>query len=126
MRKIHYRSGVTAILAVVALSNLCQGQAPAAAAAPAEAPRRAPMAPQVVSPEVGADGKVTFRILAPKAEAVRLTGGDMPGLGQGAPMTKGENGVWEVTQNSLPQGYYRYHFDVDGVSVIDPRNPARV
>jgi 1,4-alpha-glucan branching enzyme len=84
------------------------------------------MGPQVVSPEVGADGKVTFRILAPKAEAVRLTGGDMPGLGQGAPMTKGENGVWEVTQNSLPQGYYRYHFDVGGVSVIDPRNPARV
>jgi enterochelin esterase family protein len=82
------------------------------------------MGPQVVSPEVGADRAVTFRILAPNAEAVRLTGGDMPGIGQGASMTKGENGVWEVTQGPLPPGYYRYNFNVDGVSVIDPRNPA--
>jgi enterochelin esterase family protein len=126
MRTTHYLTGVTAILAAIALSNLCHGQAPApaAAAAPAEAPRRGPMGPQVVSPEVGADGKVTFRILAPKAEAVRLTGGDMPGIGQGAPMIKGENGVWEITQDALSPGYYRYNFDVDGVPVIDPRNPA--
>ena len=35
MRKIHNRTGVTAILAVVALSNLCHGQATAPAAAAA-------------------------------------------------------------------------------------------
>ena len=68
--------------------------------------------------------KVTFRILAPKAEAVRSEGSDMPGLGQGAEMIKGTNGVWEVTLGPVAPGSYRYNFNVDGVSVIDPRNPA--
>ena len=64
----------------------------------AEAPRgRGPQGPRVVSPEVAADRQVTFRILAPKAEAVRLTGSDIPGNGQGAEMKKDPNGVWEVT-----------------------------
>lgn len=82
------------------------------------------MAPQVVSPEVTVDRNITFRILAPKAESVRLSGGDIPGLGQGAQMTKGTNDVWEVTVGPINPGAYRYNFNVDGVSVIDPRNPA--
>jgi enterochelin esterase-like enzyme len=82
------------------------------------------MGPQVVSPEVSAERKITFRILAPKVESVRLTGGDIPGLGQGSQMTKGTNGVWEVTTGPINPGAYRYNFNVDGVSVIDPRNPA--
>ncbi len=80
--------------------------------------------PQVVSPEVASDGHVTFRILAPEAEAVRLTGGDIPNLGQGAEMTKDANGVWEVTLGPLEAGAYRYNFNVDGVSVIDPRSSS--
>ncbi|HLB72992.1 MAG TPA: alpha/beta hydrolase-fold protein [Sedimentisphaerales bacterium] len=80
--------------------------------------------PRVVSPEVFADGKVTFRILAPKAQAVRLTGSDIPGIGQGAEMVKDVNGVWEVTLGPIVQGAYRYNFNVDDVSVIDPRNPS--
>ena len=39
-------------------------------------------------------------------------------------MTKGTNGVWEVTLGPIDPGAYRYNFNVDGVSVIDPRNPA--
>ena len=39
---------------------------------------RGPQGPQVVSPEVSADRRVTFRILAAKAETVRLSGGDIP------------------------------------------------
>jgi enterochelin esterase family protein len=78
----------------------------------------------VVSPEVSADRKITFRILAPKAEAVRLTGSDIPGIGQGKDMTKGAEGVWEVMLGPIDPGAYRYNFNVDGVSVIDPRNPA--
>src|SRR4051812_49526650 len=39
--------------------------------------------PAVVSPEVKPDRHVTFRILAPKAEAVRLNAGDIPGGGPG-------------------------------------------
>ncbi|MGZ8937583.1 MAG: esterase [Limisphaerales bacterium] len=84
---------------------------------------RGPQGPQVISPEVSG-GRVTFRILVPKAEVVRLSGGDMPGVGQGKEMTKGTNGVWEVTMENVKPGYYRYHFNVDGLAVIDPRNPA--
>ncbi len=39
-------------------------------------------------------------------------------------MTKGENGVWEVTLGPIDPGAYRYNFNVDGVAVIDPRNPS--
>ena len=79
--------------------------------------------PPVVSPEVGSGGKVTFRILAPKAGVVKLGAGDIPGSGSKS-LTKNDAGVWEVTLESVPPGYYRYNFDVDGVAVIDPRNPA--
>jgi enterochelin esterase-like enzyme len=82
--------------------------------------------PRVVSPEISTDRRVTFRVLAPKAKAVQLSGTDIPGLGfgQGAAMTKDSNGVWEVTLGPLDTGAYRYNFNVDGLSVIDPRNPS--
>ncbi|MCI0747448.1 MAG: hypothetical protein L0Y58_18750 [Verrucomicrobia subdivision 3 bacterium] len=85
---------------------------------------RGPQGPQVVSPEVSLDRKVTFRILATNAQNVRLSAGDIPGNGRGATMTKGTNGVWEVTLGPIDAGAYRYNFNVDGLSVIDPRNPA--
>jgi enterochelin esterase-like enzyme len=90
-------------------------------AAHAQMPARGP---QVISPEVSAERKITFRIQAPKAEAVRLVASDIAGLGQGKELTKGTNGVWEVTIGPIDAGAYRYNFNVDGVSVIDPRNPA--
>ncbi len=66
---------------------------------------------------------------------MRVTGSDMPALGGGArgaeaggpspgQMTKAENGVWSVTIGPLDPGAYRYTFNVDGVTVIDPRNPS--
>ncbi|MGO8674730.1 MAG: alpha/beta hydrolase-fold protein [Limisphaerales bacterium] len=85
---------------------------------------RGPQGPQVVSPEVSAERRITFRILAPKAQAVRLSSGDIPGNGQGAPLAKGTNDVWEVTIGPVEPGTYRYNLNVDGVAVIDPRNPA--
>ena len=87
-------------------------------------PRFGPRGPQFVSPEATADRHVTFRILAPKAESVLLSGSDIPGNGPGAEMKKGDNGVWEVTIGPIDPGAYRYNFNVDGVSVIDPKNPA--
>jgi enterochelin esterase-like enzyme len=98
-------------------------QQPASTPRPA-APARAPQGPQVVSPEVTSDRRLIFRILAPNAEEVRLTGGDMPGNGKGAAMTKGDNGVWEVTLGPVEPGAYRYQFNIAGVPVIDPRNPS--
>ncbi len=83
-----------------------------------------PQGPEVISPEIASDGRVTFRILAPKAETVLLGGSDIPGVGRGASMTKGAEGVWAVTLGPIPPGAYRYNFNVDDVPVIDPRNPA--
>ena len=81
-------------------------------------------APVVVSPEVRSDRSVTFRILAPKAESVKLNGGDIPNSSAGGAMIKSEDGVWEVTTAPLDAGAYRYTFNVDGLTVVDPRSPA--
>lgn len=117
---IHRLCTVAAAAAVVllaAFSSLAQ--------TPAPGPRgRGPQGPQVVSPDVAADRKVTFRILATNAQVVRLIGGDIPGNNRGAEMVRGANGVWEVTLGPIQPGAYRYNFNVDGLSVIDPRNPA--
>ena len=98
---------------------VAQAQPPARGAAPG---------PVVVSPEVSADRRVTFRILAPDAQKVELRSpGDIPGIGgRGvAPpeLTKGADGVWERTFGPLPAGAYRYVFTVNGVTVVDSRNP---
>jgi enterochelin esterase family protein len=85
---------------------------------------RGPQGPQFKSPEVMADRRVAFRILASKAEAVRLGAGDIQGLGQNTQLTKASNGVWEIVVGPVEPGAYRYNFNVDGVTVIDPRNPT--
>jgi enterochelin esterase family protein len=90
-----------------------------------EKPPMAPRAPAVTSPEVLADGKVVFRIYAPKAESVGLQASDIPGMTRSGPQfTKGENGVWEATIGPVEPGAYRYTFMVNGVAVVDPRNPS--
>jgi enterochelin esterase family protein len=107
-------------------------QGPAAPPAAGGGRGRGPAGPTVISPELLPDHRVTFRILAPQAETVGLRGGDIPQLaggGRGAvpnpgpTFTKGENGVWEATVGPINPGAYRYTFVVNGVAVIDPRNP---
>jgi len=100
-----------------------------ALAAPLALHAQQPQGPQVVSPDVQSDRRVTFRILAPNAQKVELrTPGDIPGIGGrgGTPLTftKNGEGVWEATTNAIPAGAYRYSFVVDGVTVADSRNPA--
>lgn len=88
----------------------------------------------VVSPEINADGTVTFRYLAPKAIKVQVTGDflptqkistpygefDAPGT---ADLVEGEKGVWEyTTPEKLAPESYNYTFLVDGLSVTDPNN----
>lgn len=108
--RIRYDASVMRILliATVGLAAFAQG----------------PRGPVVISPEVGEDRKVTFRLLAPAAEKVTLGRGDIPGTGPGPEMTKGEDGIWSVTVGPLVPGAYRYNFNVGGVNVIDPRNPV--
>ncbi|MBL9129436.1 MAG: hypothetical protein JNL97_17420, partial [Verrucomicrobiales bacterium] len=107
-------------LVVFALACTALAVGPSALAQPRGNPP-----PLVVSPEVSADRHVTLRILAPKAQSVQIGGGDIPGTGFGSskPLVAGTNGVWEVKLGPLPPGSYRYAFNVDGVTIMDPRNP---
>jgi len=78
------------------------------------------------SPEVTAQGRVTFRIHAPKATSVSLGPiGDLAsiGIGVGMPFRKGTDGVWTLTLQRVPPGAHRYQFNVDGLTILDPRNP---
>jgi enterochelin esterase family protein len=78
--------------------------------------------PNIVSPEVHADRKVTFRIHAPKAEEVTLFGDWMPTNAK-EEMAKDASGVWSVTLGPLEPSIYLYSFTVDGVTMADPVNP---
>jgi enterochelin esterase-like enzyme len=100
------------------------GQEPPRAPQPPAQAGRGPQVPQFVSPDVAPDGRISFRIYAPQAQAIRLSASDIPGVGPNTPLTKGDNGVWELTVGPLEAGAYRYTFNVDGVATIDPRNPA--
>ncbi|HVG56824.1 MAG TPA: alpha/beta hydrolase-fold protein [Vicinamibacterales bacterium] len=102
-----------AAVALVAGASLAQAQG-----------RGGAQAPQVNSPEVSADRRISFRIYAPQAREIRLAASDIPGLGQNTRLTKADNGVWELTTPPLDAGAYRYNFNVDGVATIDPRNPS--
>ena len=111
---------VVAAAGLLCLTPAGNAQAPAAPAAPAATQAGQPaQPPPVVSQDVAADRHITFRIYAPKAQVVRLSGGDIPGVGQGVQATKAENGVWEATVGPVEPGAYRYSFNVDGVTTID-------
>ena len=117
---------LTGVMALLSVPSAAIAQEARGAAPPAQGRGggRGPQAPAVVSPEVMADRRVAFRIYAPQATAVRLGAGDVQGLGQATQLTKGENGVWELVIGPIDPGAYRYNFNVDGVTTIDPRNPA--
>ncbi len=78
-------------------------------------------AQQIVSPEVKGDS-VTFRLNANYATVVNLYGNWMANYTDVVPLTKGNDGVWEVTIAAPEPEIYTYNFIVDGVSVNDPRN----
>ncbi len=80
-------------------------------------------APKVVSPEVHDDKTATFRIYAPKADKVLLLG-DWLKPGEEAPMTKGGDGIWTANAGPFPPGTFIYGFEVDGLQMPDPSDPA--
>jgi len=90
----------------------------AAAQAPAARPRR--VQDTLTSPVIAPDGRVTFRLYAPKATAVVMRSeGPAPFADQ--PLAKSDSGVWSLTAQ-VPADLYIYWYDVDGVAVADPRN----
>lgn len=76
----------------------------------------------LVSPEVLSDGKVTFRIRAPKASEVTMTGDWMP-ANSPERLTRDEQGTWSVTLGPLEPGIAIYSFTMDGMAIADPVNP---
>lgn len=84
-------------------------------------PALAQMPPRLISPEVHDDNKVTFRVRAPEAESVAVTGNWLP-MGETVAMVKGDSGVWSVTTGPLEPELYGYAFNIDGVTTLDPSN----
>lgn len=88
----------------------------------------------VVSPEIHDNNTVTFRLKAPKATKVQITGDflptqriktpsgefDGPGI---ADLKEGKDGVWEfTTPEPLKPELYSYSFIVDDLKMMDPSN----
>lgn len=73
-------------------------------------------------PRVHADGRVTFRIVAPGAQKVQVQpGGSDNGLGRGPfDMVRGEGGLWTVTTPPAAPGFHYYWLLIDGAAVNDP------
>ncbi|HXE07090.1 MAG TPA: alpha/beta hydrolase-fold protein, partial [Acidobacteriaceae bacterium] len=86
---------------------------------PARAGRGA-FAPAVRSPEISADRHVTFRLSAPQASSVTVSGSEF--LKGEVPLTKDANGLWSVTIGPVAPEIYDYNFTIDGVKTIDPGN----
>lgn len=77
----------------------------------------------IISPEIRDDGSITFRIMAPAADTVQISGNWMAGWGASEVLTKNAEGLWEITINDLKPDYYNYSYRVDGVRTTDPSNP---
>jgi len=69
-------------------------------------------------PQILPDGRAIFRIKAPEVAKMQLD------LGKKYDMVKTGDGVWEVTTDSLSEGFHYYSLIVDGVSVADPASES--
>jgi enterochelin esterase-like enzyme len=84
------------------------------------APRVRPPAPPI-SPEVHADRSVTFRLRAPNATNVTVSGE----WGGGAKaLSRDAEGIWSATVGPLAPELYGYSFYLDGFQTLDPGNSA--
>ena len=119
------------VLALIAAAPCAFAQPPAAP--PTATPPGAQGRQQaIVSPEVAPDGRVTFRLRAPNAREVYVSGIGLPaapatpgarGGGARLDMQKNEQGVWiATTADPMPPGIYQYTFNVDGMRIPDPAN----
>ena len=84
-----------------------------------------PYGANVISPDVRDDHTVTFRLKAPDAKQVMLTGGPIL-LALKAkdpiPFQKADDGLWSLTVGPVKPDIYVYKFIIDGVTVPDPNN----
>jgi enterochelin esterase family protein len=127
MRRIptFHRIGIGIVVALGILAGSANAQEPAAKSKDERtqdrAPGRGPGTPPLISPEVSPDRHVTFRLRAPNAKEVTVSGE----WGGGArPMTRDEDGTWTVVVGPIDADLYGYSFSVDGFQTLDPANPA--
>lgn len=80
----------------------------------------AQQAKPLVSPDILPDGRVTFRLAAPRADEVLLTG---EFLDKPQSFARDADGAWSVTVGPISPEIYHYNFTIDGVRTIDPSNP---
>ena len=109
-------------IALISISVIAQDKKPSSEApAPARRPTISrPVAPK--SPEILPDNKVIFRLFAPKATEVSVTGEWMTGTEANENMVRGDTGLWTLTVGPLKPEYYGYKFIIDSVTVLDPNN----
>lgn len=92
---------------------------------------------QIVSPEVHPDKTVTFRLAAPDAKNVQVTGDFLPTTPMDTPygkfdapgvadLVKNADGVWEFTSQALSPELYSYTFVVDGLRMPDAANVFQI
>ncbi len=70
--------------------------------------------PPLVSPEVHADHRVTFRFRGPNVKEVAVS---LEGAAKPVPMHKDDAGVWSVTTEPLAPDFYGYAIIADGVGL---------
>jgi enterochelin esterase family protein len=109
----------TSILALsLTLGSVLLAQAPAGRGG--RAGGRGPAAPAAPAYEVHPDGTVTFKLRAPEATAVTVSGDFTQ---TALTLTKSQDGTWSVTSSVLRPALYNYAFTVNGVRVVDSANP---
>jgi enterochelin esterase-like enzyme len=67
-------------------------------------------------PQYNSEGRVKFRIVAPKAQNVGVSFRDS------SPFTKGEDGAWTGYTRPLDEGFHYYTINIDGAEVPDPNS----
>lgn len=80
---------------------------------------------EIVSPDIHENKSVTFRLTAPNATEVKISGDWMPmeGWDPGTEvLEKDEKGIWSYTSELLEPELYSYAFIVDGLRINDPNN----
>lgn len=84
-----------------------------------------PYGGNVISPEVADDHTITFRVKAPDAQKVELTGGPiLLALKTKGPLpfVKGADSTWTLKVGPVKPDIYVYRLLIDGVPVADPNN----
>ncbi len=69
-------------------------------------------------PMIMPDGRAVFRVKAPDAMKVQLD------LAKKYDMVRNNEGVWEITTDSLTEGFHYYSLLIDGLSVADPASES--